>query len=60
MDALVSQITALATGASAATRRSILDALRELQYKLESPEDTTIRIWGGVSEETLHGENHID
>jgi demethylsterigmatocystin 6-O-methyltransferase len=48
----VSQLTALASGADEATRKSMLTKLRDLSYTLESPDDTTIRIWGGVGEAT--------
>jgi demethylsterigmatocystin 6-O-methyltransferase len=52
MDAILSQLTALASGADEATRKSMLTKLRDLSYTLESPDDTTIRIWGGVGEAT--------
>ncbi|KAF2108250.1 O-methyltransferase [Lophiotrema nucula] len=47
MDVIVGQVTALAEGASEATRKSILNALRDLSYKLESPDDTINRLWSG-------------
>ena len=46
----MNQLSALAAGADEATRKSLLTKLRDLSYTLESPDDSTIRIWGGVSE----------
>ncbi len=44
MDSLVVQVKALAEGADEASRKKILDTLRDLTYSIESPEDTIQRI----------------
>lgn len=49
MDAIVAQVKSLAEGANEATRKSLITALRDLSYAIETPDDTVTRIWGGVS-----------
>ncbi|KAL4878893.1 S-adenosyl-L-methionine-dependent methyltransferase [Aspergillus karnatakaensis] len=44
MDNIANQVRALASGADDATRKNILDALRNLSYSLEVPTDTLNRI----------------
>ncbi|KAF2728963.1 S-adenosyl-L-methionine-dependent methyltransferase [Polyplosphaeria fusca] len=47
MEDIAGKITALAKDASDESRRSIVEALQELQIAIEWPDDTVARIWGG-------------
>ena len=44
MDTAFDQIRALAQGADEATRKKVLDSLRDLTYSLETPQDSIQRI----------------
>ena len=48
MDSIIAQIQALAEGADKAGRDTIQTALRDLQYRLETPQDTFTRIFNTV------------
>lgn len=50
MDSLLAQVQTLALQADTAERHKILDLLRSLQLKLETPHDTLSRFSGMVSE----------
>ena len=49
MDALITQIKDLASTADEAGRKKLQDALRDVQYSLETPWDTALRLGGMVS-----------
>lgn len=49
MDAIITQVQALATEADEAGRMEILKALRDLQYRVETPKDTFMRFYNAVS-----------
>lgn len=48
MDAIATQIRALADAADEAGRYSILNALQTLQYQLEPPNDIFLRLYNSV------------
>lgn len=48
MDAIISQVQALAKTADEAGRKKLMDGLRDLSYSLETPQDTAQRVMFGV------------
>jgi hypothetical protein len=54
MNAIVNQVSALAKGADATTRKAIISTLRELSITIEEPDDTLARLWGGVCPISLY------
>ena len=48
MDAFLTQAKSLAASVDDSGRHKMLDALREIQYSLETPYDTLCRTWGMV------------
>jgi demethylsterigmatocystin 6-O-methyltransferase len=54
MDAIISQVNTLAGAANEAARKKIIDQLRELSYKLETPDDVMQRIMYLVSNLELY------
>ncbi len=49
MDSIVHQVQALADKADAEGRSQILITLRDLQYNLEEPTDTFLRLYNSVA-----------
>ena len=48
MEAITAQVQALAHEANESTRYQILNALRDLQYAIETPKDTFMRLYNSV------------
>lgn len=49
MDAIITQVQNLASTANEAGRKEVIDALRNLQYSIETPHDTLNRFAGLVN-----------
>ena len=49
MDDIIAQIQTLAENADETGRNSLQIALRDLQYRLETPQDTLMRLYNSVS-----------
>jgi len=58
MDTIITQVQSLAASANEAGRKKLIDSLRNLQYSIETPNDTLRRFGGLVGETNPFGRRY--